>query len=118
MNKDLQLRTKKAQKAVLEALVKTMGVVSPAIESVDVSRTQYYLWLNEDPKFKAKVDEMPDRALDFVESKLYQLIDGGHPAAIIFYLKTKGKHRGYIEEYTGNANIQINIIEPDAPGHG
>jgi len=32
-----------------------------------------------------------------VESKLLKLIDDGNPQAIMFFLKTQGKHRGYTE---------------------
>lgn len=108
-------RTEKAQKRMLEALHKTMGVVTPALHSANVSRTQYYKWLKVDKEFKKDVDTLPEIALDFVESRLYQLIDAGNPTSILFYLKTKGKHRGYIEEYTGDVNFTVRIIEPGGP---
>jgi len=37
-------------------------------------------------------------ALDYGESKLFELIADKNPAAVIFFLKTKGKKRGYIEQ--------------------
>jgi hypothetical protein len=54
--------------------------------------------LKDDPEFKEMVDAIQDEAIDFVEGKLYTLIDDENVAAILFYLKTKAKHRGYIEK--------------------
>jgi hypothetical protein len=53
--------------------------------------------MEADPEYKTAIQELGDVALDFAESKLHKLIDQGNPAATIFYLKTKGKNRGYIE---------------------
>ncbi len=47
-------------------------------------------------KLATKADTQID-ALDFMESRLLKAIDKGNVTAIIFYLKTKGKDRGYIE---------------------
>jgi hypothetical protein len=43
------------------------------------------------------VEELSEVAIDFAESHLHKLIKDGNPAATIFFLKTKGKGRGYIE---------------------
>lgn len=85
------------KRALIEAMEKTLGVVSSACKLVDVGRTTYYEWYNSDPNFKKAVDEIEGVALDFAESKLHQLIKEGNPTATIFYLKTKGKNRGYVE---------------------
>ena len=41
--------------------------------------------------------EARENTLDFVESKLMKAIDDGNLTAIIFFLKTRGKSRGYSE---------------------
>ena len=106
------------KKALIEALEASLGVVSSACRAAEVGRTTYYLWRKEDPEFAKTCDEIENIALDFVESQLFKQIKNENTAATIFYLKTKGKNRGYSErtEITGRdgeaiAPFQI-IIPP------
>ena len=85
------------KKALVEALEKSLGVVSTACKAAGISRDTHYRWLKEDPEYKAQVEELSEVALDFAESHLHKLIKDGNPAATIFFLKTKGKGRGYVE---------------------
>ena len=85
------------KKAMLDALEKSLGVVTSACKSVDISRETHYRWMREDKEYKAAVEEISHVAIDFAESHLHKLIKEGNPAAVIFFLKTKGKKRGYIE---------------------
>ncbi len=91
------------QKKFLEAFANTNGIIAPACESIGISRKTFYLWKNEDKDFAELVEEIAERQTDFVEGKLQQKIDEGDTTAIIFYLKTKGRNRGYSEriELTG-----------------
>jgi hypothetical protein len=82
---------------MLEALRSTLGIVSPALIKANVSRFAYYDWLKSDEDFRKEVDQVAELALDFAESKLHKLIKDEIPSAVFFYLKTKGKGRGYIE---------------------
>jgi hypothetical protein len=113
MNESVHIK----KKALLKALEQTLGVVTTACRKVDVGRTTYYDWMRDDEEFNKSVQELSNVALDFVESKLFENIRDGKTSEIIFYLKTKGKSRGYIErqEITGAdgmpTNFQIEIIE-------
>jgi hypothetical protein len=82
---------------MLEALEKSLGIVSTACKMVDISRQTHYSWLKADEEYKKAVNSIQDGVLDFAESHLYKLVKEGNPAATIFFLKTKGKKRGYIE---------------------
>lgn len=82
----------------LEALMQGYGIIAVACEAVGISRSTYYRWYNSDPGFKEEVDEIAETQTDFVESKLMQLINANDTTAIIFYLKTKGKKRGYSDK--------------------
>lgn len=52
--------------------------------------------------------DVDEGLIDLSESRLMQAINDGNLTAIIFYLKTKGKSRGYIEGQVINANISTN----------
>lgn len=110
------------KKEILEALITKNGIVSEACKSISLARSTFYKWINEDEDFKKTVADIEDVAIDYVESKLFEKISGvtvkkgtnidgedivyeipPSDTAIIFYLKTKAKKRGYIErqEFTG-----------------
>jgi|TARA_R110000751_G_scaffold9752_1_gene36008 hypothetical protein len=90
-------KTNTKKDAMLKALEKTLGIVTTACTLAKVSRSQHYHWMNHDPEYKRSVTDLENIALDFAESHLHELIKDGSPAATIFFLKTKGKRRGYIE---------------------
>tara|TARA_R110002012_G_scaffold271164_3_gene456368 strand:- start:8521 stop:8883 length:363 start_codon:yes stop_codon:yes gene_type:complete len=85
------------KKKLIVALEKSLGVVTTSCKSVDVARSTFYDWYNSDEDFKKEVDSIGDIALDFAESQLHKQIKEGNSTSTIFYLKTKGKKRGYIE---------------------
>jgi len=97
--------THKKKLAMLKALEKTLGVVTPACKNVDISRETHYRWLKEDAEYKAAVESTEDIAIDFAESNLHQQIKNGVPSSTIFYLKTKAKKRGYIERQEVEHNV-------------
>tara|TARA_R100001463_G_scaffold34593_6_gene75910 strand:- start:478 stop:837 length:360 start_codon:yes stop_codon:yes gene_type:complete len=86
------------KRALIEALEKSLGVVTTACKKVGIGRTTYYDWYHNDDEFKSKVDELQNVALDFAESQLHNQIQKNNTAATIFFLKTKGKGRGYTEK--------------------
>ena len=106
---------------MIEELKSQMGVVTGAAKQVGISRACHYKWMNEDPEYKLEVDHIEDIALDFAEGMLFKMMQDKTPSAIIFYLKTKGKKRGYIEkseqlvEHKGIEQLKVIIerVEPD-----
>jgi hypothetical protein len=107
------------KKAMVAALEKSLGVVSVACRNVDISRMTHYEWYKNDPEYKMAVDSLKDVALDFAESALHKQISNGNPTSTIFYLKTKGKARGYTEkqevEFTGSGELlhKIELVTKD-----
>jgi len=101
--------TKSKKERMLDALEYNLGIVTPAAEMAGVSRESHYTWMREDPDYKAKVESFAEVALDFAERKLIQSIKRGSDTANIFYLKTKGKKRGYIERTELDMSGQLNL---------
>ena len=116
-------RTRIAKERMLEAMEKTLGIITNACKLAKVSRTQYYEWYNNDLNFKKAVDDISEISIDFSESALFTLIKGAvipedkifvnakgkktvvktmkhfppDTGAVLFHLQTKGKARGYIK---------------------
>tara|TARA_Y100001937_G_scaffold55873_1_gene76852 strand:+ start:915 stop:1271 length:357 start_codon:yes stop_codon:yes gene_type:complete len=89
--------TNTKKEAMLEALERSLGIVTTACNAVGVGRTTHYQWMKDDMEYRDAVKGIENRTIDFAESHLHKLIKEGNPAATIFFLKTKGKHRGYVE---------------------
>lgn len=108
-------KTNKNKIRMLEELKRSMGIVSLACDKANISRTQFYKWLKDDEDFRQKYEEIEERQIDFVESRLFQNIKNGDPTSIIFYLKTKGKKRGYQEKTEIDIRqVDLPVIEIDA----
>ncbi len=103
------------KRAMLEALEKSLGVVTTACKQAQISRDTHYRWLKEDKDYRVKCKDMENVALDFAESQLHKQIMKGNPISTIFFLKCKGKKRGYIEQQdikvTGNMTFRADFGE-------
>ena len=81
----------------LAALDNHGGNITAACMATGIkSRQTVYNWM-KDEDFKSQVDAINEASIDYVESKLMTAIQQDNITAIIFYLKTKGKKRGYVE---------------------
>jgi|11_taG_2_1085331.scaffolds.fasta_scaffold00814_25 hypothetical protein len=105
---------------LLESLEKALGVVTTACKTAGCSRETFYKYCREDEEFKTKVEDISNITLDFAESQLHKQIMDGNTTATIFYLKTKGKNRGYVErsevqQETTYKSLDINIIDTGVP---
>lgn len=82
----------------LKAFKESLGIVSYACEKAHVSRQAYYEWIKKDEDFARLSENIEEESIDMAESKLKMAINEGNITAIIFFLKTKGKKRGYVEQ--------------------
>jgi len=91
--KELDLK----QLAMIEALEKTLGVVTTACKQVGIVRSTHYEWMKI-KAYKKAAKDVKNVALDFGESCLHKGMAKGNPLLIMFYLKCQGKERGFIEQ--------------------
>lgn len=98
MSKKPSKSTMYKKAAMLEALNKTLGLVTHACKIVGIDRSTHYDWLRNDEEYKLAVESTNDLVLDMAESSLFKQINQGNAAATIFFLKTRGKNRGYEQD--------------------
>lgn len=79
----------------LQEFAKCMAIKTQAARRCKIGRTMLYEYLNDDLDFALKVQEIEEAAVDYAESKLSEMVMMGDRAAIMFFLKAKGKDRGY-----------------------
>lgn len=96
------------KKMFVKAMIESFGNISQSCDICNVkTRRTYYNWMQQDPIFKTIIEgcEFEERMIDFAESKLMKNIENKDVASVIFFLKTKGQKRGYIEKQTLGARI-------------
>ena len=89
------------KKKFLKRLSENLGNVTETCKELKVGRRTYYNWKESDELFKEECDNVPEELLDLAEHSLLSEIQDkttkNHITAVIFFLKTKGKKRGYSE---------------------
>ncbi|MBR4499246.1 MAG: hypothetical protein IKP11_01755 [Paludibacteraceae bacterium] len=112
-----ETQEKKVQ--VLKIFEKKGANVSVTCEAANIGRRTFYYWRENDKDFDAACKDIEEALVDFAESMLIEKINGKDLTAIIFYLKTKGKDRGYVErtEQDVKMNPFIEAMQdlPDPP---
>ncbi len=116
MSKQLN-KTKIAKEAMISALEANLGVVTISANACGVSRKTHYMWLHKDDEYKEEVESIRGIAIDFVETKLFNRIKNDDTTSIIFYLKTQGRTRGYVErqemDIEGSLSLTVEFVDPD-----
>lgn len=85
------------KKKLIEAIKKFSGNVSAAADFLGFSRHTVYNAI-ERWDLQGILDEARERNLDELEDELYTQAKNGNITALIFALKTQGRHRGYSEK--------------------
>ena len=101
-----QNRTHINKNRMLKALESSLGVVTTALKSTELSRTNYYKWLKEDEEFAKNVKDIQNIAKDFIKSKYYECVKDKVPSVIIHAAKT---------QLGWNEKTQLDITSDDEP---
>jgi hypothetical protein len=102
---------------VIEALKKHQGLAALAADSLGVHVQTIYNYRDKYPTVADTIKHLREKRKDVVEGKLWSRINSDDTTAIIFFLKTQAKDRGYVErqEITGaeedNREIKIRNVE-------
>ena len=102
-NKVISTKREQTAQRIIDAIRESSGLLTLAAKKANLTYKTVWLYAQDFPSVKQAVQESKERMLDFAEGKLYEKIKEGDNTAIIFYLKTQAKARGYIErqEVTG-----------------
>lgn len=100
---------------IANALIEAKGFVSVAAKNLGCAPNTVRNYIKRYATCAQAVEDTREEMKDFAESKLFTEIKNGNITAIIFYLKTQAKDRGYVEraERTGadGGPLQVGIVE-------
>jgi len=90
---------------VADALTQAKGFVSVAARNLGCADQTVRNYMERYAVCKQAVTDARESMIDIAEGRLYQNINSGDNTAIIFFLKTQAKHRGYIERYEQRTEV-------------
>lgn len=97
-------------KQVADALVKSGGRVMEAAKLLKCNFKTIYKYIDKDKRLQILKEDLEEFHLDAAESSLMSQIKKGNLTAIIFFLKCKGKRRGWIEDERSVTHIDKPVI--------
>jgi transposase-like protein len=107
---------------VIAQIKKMNGNLAAVARAMGVSREGIRKHLQKHPSAQQALEESRETMLDNAESVLYKKALEGSTPELLFFLKTQGKSRGYIErqEVTGKdgASLSIELSWGDDTGNG
>jgi len=118
---------------IITALNKNRGLLKNTAKSLkhdgkSIARSTLYVWIYGNDKAQPPIppdDELVqavinarEDAIDYVESQLFKNIKRREKTSIIFYLKTIGKDRGYVERQEWAEHKEQPLFDDDADETG
>lgn len=105
---------------IAEALVSTRGMLALAAKTLGISRTTLWSRLKTTPSLRAVAEEQADVILDIAEGHLVSAVVSGDMDQVRFYLRTKGRARGYgdrleikAEDLSNEQLLALYAADPD-----
>ena len=97
-----------SEEAIVLALQNSHGMINIAARELGVRPNLVRYYIKTRPRLQQLVKDEKELALDQAETALFNAIERGEPWAICFFLKTRGKARGYTEKTV----IDITTVQP------
>lgn len=105
---------------VLDSIRRNKGILSQVARELNTSRSAIHDYLARHRHLLEEVAAAREELVDIAEWKLTEAIERGEIVAILFCLKTLGRHRGWAERYEvtgpGGADVQVTFVEAAAGG--
>ena len=107
-----QNRTQINKERMLKALESSLGVITTALKATDLSRTNFYKWLQEDQEFAKAVDDVQNIENDFIKSKYYECVKDKVPSVVIHAAKTRlgWNEKPQLDITSGGDKINMPVI--------
>ena len=99
---------------MIQALEETKGMVYLAADRLRCCHTTVYNYIKRHATVRHEFDRQNGKLGDVCELKLYKAIQDGEHWAIAFYLKTKGKDRGYTERK--ELDVKVHDVDREIEG--
>jgi hypothetical protein len=106
-----QKRTTHSNAAIAQALEQARGNVTEAARALGYDRTTLYKRMYADPELMDIKNAVKEQTKDAIEGVLISSALSGDLTAVIFFLKTQARDRGYIE----TKQLEMGGIENGAP---
>ena len=107
-----QNRTQINKDRMLKALESSLGVITTALKATDLSRTNFYKWLQEDEEFAKAVSEVQNIENDFIKSKYYECVKDKVPSVVIHAAKSRlgWNEKPQLDITSGGDKINMPVI--------
>lgn len=89
------------KKEIVAEIIRQKGFKGVACTAIGLNPRTFRQWMAEDTEFRQAVDDAVDIAKEYrdevAEKALFDLVEAKDTTAVIFYNKTRNKHKGYTE---------------------
>lgn len=82
----------------LDILARNMGMAYQSCKIAGIPYSVHRKWMETDNVYAKNVEYIENMTVDYAEATLLSLIKEKNAQATMFYLKTKGSKRGYVEK--------------------
>jgi len=105
--KTISKKRQQTAERIVAAIKGSNGLLTLAARKAGLNYSTVWRYSQDFATVKQAMQEAKESMTDFAEGKLFKKIKDGDTTAIIFYLKTKGRDRGYIEKQEVESLVKV-----------